>query len=84
MKVEGNWRQINMCLCKLVKWDFILWIRALYPRLVQGHQGYLVASNFASKILDIMYFVWRRFMTFIVFSMGFVTKSSVPQLWLRP
>lgn len=55
-----------------------------YPRLVQGQQGYLVASNLASEILDIMHFLWRRFMTFIIFSMEFVTKSSVPQLWLRP
>lgn len=73
MKVEDNWRQTK-CLCELVKWEFILWTRA-YPRLVQGHQGFLVPANLACEILGIVCFLRRRFMTFIIFLMGFVNRK---------
>ena len=75
MKVDGNRRQANRCLCELMKWDFVLWNRAPYPRLVRGDQGFLVLSNLACEILGIVHFPWRRLMTFIIFSMEFLDQE---------
>lgn len=67
MEEGGSWRQINKYLCELMKWDFILWIRAPHSRLVEGHQGSLVPPSFACEILGTVYFL-------IVFSMEFVNQ----------
>lgn len=65
MEEGGSWRWINKCLCELMKWDFILWIRAPHPRLVEGHQGSLVPPTLVCEILGTVHFLVRFSMEFM-------------------